>query len=416
MDTNIFRKESLEQLSNPDQLDVVLKITKPASWVSLIALGLIILIALIWGIFGSIPYKVEGTGIILNSKGILTVVASGDGQVTEINVKEGDIIDAGQVIGKVSNAQLLQQYNNARENYREQKENADLSRNTDSEGYRIDLMNIQSQIKTTQFNLNILRQQLKNQEKIVEEQERLLAQDLITQQSLLNSKNTYSEIQKDIITAEGTLKQLRGNEITARNNLSKSKVLTDADLLESEGQLKLLETELNISENIVSPYKGKVVEVLSNEGAGVENGSVVLTLEALDGEKEAIVFVPTTMGKKLEPGMDVDISPSTVEEEEYGFIRGKVLSVSEYPATTAQMMEILGNESLVNELSEGGAPFVVSVELIRDENTYSGYKWSTQEGPQTKIGIGTVCSGSVVTREVAPISLIIPLFKKLAGF
>lgn len=415
METDLYRKQSLEQLSNPESLDELLTVTNPISWISLAAIGLVIVSALVWGIFGSIPYKVEGSGIIINSDGVLSVVSTGEGQISEISVKVGDLVEVGQVIATVSNPQLMQQFENSKQALQEQRLNTQLAKSTEAEGYRINLTNIQNQIKTTEYSLNISREQHKLQESIVDEQKKLLDQELVAYQDWLSAKNTLNEIKKEIISAEGQLKQLRGNEITARNNLNTALAGSDSDLLRAESDFKLIEAQLKSSGNIVSPYKGKVVEITSMEGSMVNTGTSVLTLEAVDGKKEAIIFVPTVSGKKLTPGMKVDISPSTVEQEQYGFMYGQVLNVSEYPASNSMMMELLDNESLVNALSEGGAPFLVRVELIKDSLTYSGYKWSTPKGPQVRIGIGTVCTGSIVTEEIAPISLVIPLIKKYTG-
>lgn len=415
METDLYRKQSLEQLSNPEALDDLLTVTNPVSWISLSAIGIVILSALVWGIFGTIPYKVEGSGIIINSEGVLSVVSTGEGQISGINVKVGDVVEVGQVIATVSNPQLIQQFENAKQTLDEQRLNTQLAKSTEAEGYRISLASIQNQIKTTEYSLNVLREQLKLQERNVEEQKKLLDQELVAYQDWLNAQNSYNEIRKEIITSEGQLKQLKGEEITARNNLNIALAGSDSDLLRAESDFKLIEVQLKSSGNIVSPYKGKVVEITSMEGSMVNAGTSVVTLEAVDGEKEAVIFVPTVSGKKLSPGMEVDLSPSTVEEEQYGFMRGKVISVSEYPASNSLMMELLDNESLVNALSEGGAPFLVRVELIKDSLTYSGFKWSTKSGPNVKIGIGTVCTGSIVTQEIAPISLVIPLIKKYTG-
>ena len=48
---------------------------------------------------------------------------------------------------------------------------------------------------------------------------------------------------------------------------------------------------------------------------------------------DAIVFVPAGEGKKIDGNDQVEVSPTTVKREEHGFIRGRVVAVSELPAT-----------------------------------------------------------------------------------
>ena len=42
----LFRKAALEKLSSPERLDVMMKVTSPAAWLALAALGAILLVAI----------------------------------------------------------------------------------------------------------------------------------------------------------------------------------------------------------------------------------------------------------------------------------------------------------------------------------------------------------------------------------
>lgn len=67
--SEIYRKVALERLSSPEELDSLMQVTTPKGWLALLSLGLLILVALLWGIFGRIPTKVFGQGIILERRG-----------------------------------------------------------------------------------------------------------------------------------------------------------------------------------------------------------------------------------------------------------------------------------------------------------------------------------------------------------
>ena len=51
-----------------------------------------------------------------------------------------------------------------------------------------------------------------------------------------------------------------------------------------------------------------------------------LTGKAVKG-LEAIVYIPSVHGKKIRPGMEVQIAPSTVKKEEFGYLLGTVTYV-----------------------------------------------------------------------------------------
>jgi hypothetical protein len=64
--TSIFRQESLERLSSPEQLDQLMQIVNSRSWLSLAALGSLVGLAVVWSIFGRIPIMVAGKGVLVH--------------------------------------------------------------------------------------------------------------------------------------------------------------------------------------------------------------------------------------------------------------------------------------------------------------------------------------------------------------
>ena len=73
MKNSIFREVSLERLSSPEQLDQMMSVTSPRAWFALIGISAILLTAILWGIFGSIPYKTNGEGILIKSEGVYNI-------------------------------------------------------------------------------------------------------------------------------------------------------------------------------------------------------------------------------------------------------------------------------------------------------------------------------------------------------
>ncbi len=91
---------------------------------------------------------------------------------------------------------------------------------------------------------------------------------------------------------------------------------------------------------------------------------------------------------------------------------GRVTSVSEFPLTAQSMFLTLGNEALVSELASGGTAMLeVKADLIPETSTFSGYRWSTSDGPPQRMDSGTLVTASITVKEQKPISLIIPQLK-----
>lgn len=99
-DEQIFRQAALDRLSSPDQLDTMIQITSPRSW---LALGVILSIfagLIIWAIFGNLTRSVDGLGFLLPAAAAAenSIVAPADGQVLRYHVQVGDQVNRDQVL------------------------------------------------------------------------------------------------------------------------------------------------------------------------------------------------------------------------------------------------------------------------------------------------------------------------------
>ena len=180
-----------------------------------------------------------------------------------------------------------------------------------------------------------------------------------------------------------------------------------------ENKIIQLREKLDYKSQIVSQIDGRVLEMNIKKGSIIQPGEPLITLEqtGVMVKMEAVIYVPADQGGRIQPGMEAQIYPTIVNKEEYGFILGRVISVSEYPATTQSMMQTLGNENLVSMLAGQGAAIMVRIDLIPDGNTESGYKWSSPMGPPMSINSGTLIQSAVITNREKPISRVIPILK-----
>jgi hypothetical protein len=113
--------------------------------------------------------------------------------------------------------------------------------------------------------------------------------------------------------------------------------------------------------------------------------------------------------------MEAQVSPTTVRREEYGFLRGKVVSVADYPATPAAMMRNFQNETLVKALLGEGPITELLVNLQPDPKSASGFLWSSPLGPPVTLTSGTLCGAQIVTRQEKPVNLVIPYVRQKLG-
>jgi multidrug efflux pump subunit AcrA (membrane-fusion protein) len=270
----IFRQSALEKLSSPEQLDTLMKVTTPVGWVALAAVGVMLLIAAIWGFVGKLPVRIAGQGILISPGGVQTLSAPLSGQMDDIYVEPGDSIKAGQVVARI----------------------------------RVD-----------------------------------------------------------------------GQPAGAK---------------------------------VISAYSGQVIEIQAGVESLVERGDAILSLEVHEelgvNDLQAILYLAPADGKRIRPGMSVQLAPSTVKPEEYGYLLGRVISVGEFPATQQGMLQVLNNLELVKLLSTGGAPIEVRVDLVISPDQASGYAWTSPSGPPIELDSGTLTQAWITLSEISPINLLLP--------
>lgn len=102
--SGIFREQALKKQASPEQLDELIQITSPTGWLALTALGGLVVVAILWGILGSMPTTATGMGVFIRGNAINSAVAPIAGEVREINVAVGEMVTKGQRVGRVGSA------------------------------------------------------------------------------------------------------------------------------------------------------------------------------------------------------------------------------------------------------------------------------------------------------------------------
>jgi len=412
---SLFRKRALESASSPEKLDELITVTGPRLWFALVALLLLILAVLSWSIWGRIPTTVEGQGLLLKSQGLFKIVARGEAQVQEMRVRPGNTVTEDQIVAVLGQKGLEKERDRLRRHLQELE--AQHRRLTEFETKGSDLeLDIKAQ---TAENLRRKISDLEKKESWLKEklatQESLLARGVITMQVVVNTRQELAGVQQEIDAANTELVQLDLEKTKVKNAAQQAVFNSQIKISETRRRLDKLESDLAARSVIKSPKSGRVLEVFVEDGSVVSAGGPVLSMELGGMALAALVYIPPEDGKNVKPGMAVKIAPSTVKKEEYGYVLGRVKSVSGFPATAEGMMKVLQNRQLVDRLSGKGAPIAVRVSLDEDETTPSGFRWSSSSGPDDKIHAGTLCEALVITREQRPISLVVPAVKRMTG-
>ena len=254
-------------------------------------------------------------------------------------------------------------------------------------------------------------EELANQEKSLRAQE-----EELTRQIRGSLARDFEDFTRTEVSAQTKTYQFQRDKVRADLLKIDAMKYTDkaldrvVELLDLESQLTQQELQQLRYGLVRTRYSGRVVEVRYEVGEILPAGSNLVGLEDQGGGLRVSAFLNAKQAKNVQAGMPVQISPSTVKREEFGFLRGTVESVASYPASPERMELILRNKMLVENINKDGSMLEAVIRL--DTKPNGRFYWAFGDGPGQDPTAGTVCQVSVQTGESAPITKILPFLKR----
>lgn len=267
---SVFREGALAKMAGLDDLDKLMRVTSPGAWLSLLALVLILVVLLIWGVVGSLTRTATGQGILIREGGIIMVESPIAGRIEHLDLTEGAHITKG----------------------------AELAR---------------------------------------------------------------------IVSVDGKVQTLRAE------------------------------------------HDGTVLEVTARQGMEVAPQTALARLEP-NTPLVALVYVPASETKSIRGGMEAHLLPVPLRPEEFGYLRGSVLSVARYPTSSQRVRLVLQNETLANQMTAAGPVVEVQVALLRDSD--GNLLWTGAKRPPFLESGGALCSAQIQIEKNSPLQMALPTPKR----
>lgn len=475
-ENKLFRQESLERLSSPERLDQLMRVVNPKSWIPLATLGVLGVSALTWSIFGRIPVTVQGAGVLVYPSSVVPVQTNSSGQLIDLKVKNGDLVEKGDVIARIDRSDLQEELELALTKLAQLEQQNSEANVVQNQRQNQDLQAILEQRQTLEQRLEILedltptlkekglsaiqrqRQNLQDRQQTLEAlrptykqrfatRQMLFQRGAISEDTLLEARQQYSDNISNIDEIEAQLKELDVKEADALqqylSNLNEVKNIQaqiqeldskkanlaqqdwensttrDKEIQEVDREIAQIQQKIASESQVVSQHSGKILELTVNQGQVIEAGTRLASIDTdnQDGRLVSMTYFPVKDGKKVQPGMEVQITPQTIKRERFGGIVGTVTKVSPFPITTEAAASVVGNPQIIAGLVTETEPVVIQIaaKLASDPKTFSGYKWSSSSGPQLKISSGTTTSARVKVEERSPISFVFPILRSISG-
>ena len=181
----------------------------------------------------------------------------------------------------------------------------------------------------------------------------------------------------------------------------------DRDAMGRAYQYDAKRYQQNVAEDVYSDYDGIVDEVMVDVGSMISAGTPICSVRMTQNREDltGLLYIPLDKGKRVEPGMTIQLAPNGADISQTGSLIGVVRSVSQYPMTINGIQQHLGNPQLAQWIlqSQNSSVMEVIFDLVKDADDKSGYLWTSKVGKHKPITPGSFCTGSIIIERKPPI-------------
>ncbi len=319
-------------------------VTPPAMATTLLValLSLIMLGAAAY--FVEVPQRTRAIGVLMPAGGLLKVVATDTGRITELAVTEGTTVTEGQLLlritsdlnapdqSAVSESQLqsleaeLELVDRAHARQQEMKSSG-------AAALEIQLALTQSRLARAGAELGLQARHVRLLEQRYERMGVLVAQgslaaDKLAQErsGILRAKADSAGLEGDMLRIRQELKQQEAqrNEILAATELDR----LHHDMARERLLRQIGKTQIEAGRVVLAPVTGVVARLSARRGSASRPGQTLMTLYKEDSRLEAWLYLPSDKAGQLRAGQAVQLRLDAYPHEMFGTISAVVYQVS----------------------------------------------------------------------------------------
>jgi HlyD family secretion protein len=415
MTTALFRKEALEGLAGPEQLDEMVRVTSPLGWVALMTALVIVGGCLGWSVFGKYRTTVSGQGLLVPAGGAFVSVYAPKAGWLDSYRQRGDAVKKGELLAQLSAPE-------------------DAARLADVEG-RVNQLTAQRTALADQLNDHIDKETIAAQRKrealqetidlgearvrelnlLLEQREHLYSKGLTPSERVIEARERLFAARESISRARTDLLSLDASLLSLRRQSDQELAALNRQLRDAEGQSSQMRLSEKLATTIVARADGIITTNEVGDHALVNAGQKLMVIEQGGPRLDALLYVPADSGKEVKLGMEVRLSPSVAKKEEYGTLVGTVVQVDESPENEAALAQRLGNPDLARLFTRVGPPLQLIVRINPGDHGPDSYAWTSKRGEQVTLASTTLVEGQVTVKSGNPIGLFIPALRRFVG-
>lgn len=404
-----------ERFNSPEQFDQSIRLIPSAMRLMATSATVIILGALAWGVFGSVPTNAIGRGVLLSNKGgNLGVSAVSPGLVLKVFVEPGDHVVAGAKIASIEQRLLNAQIEHAMAAVQRLEANLAKLKTINAIQIRQSEETAKQQLSATDVQVAANEVRRDRLRQLVANYESLRARGMMAQAEVLAKQDQYDETALELANAAARKAEIGANLQKKRDDLADVERLAQLEIDRKQAEVEELRVQMTVGSTVRAPTDGVIQEVRVGRGDVVAAGATLVTIRRGGPEHlEMLVVLGGPKRKRVTVGMSARIVPDGTKREEYGSMRGRVMTVSEGEVSNEHIEQILQNAQLTRRLIGDGSALLARVEVYPTDTNPSGFSWWSGTGPPYRITPGSVADVDIIVDQVRPISLAIPALRKL---
>lgn len=370
----------------PQSENVVLNsVVRPGLWLSVLA----VVVFICWAAWAEIDEVTRGEGRVVPYSRLQKIQSLEGGIIDEILVKEGQLVEAGQILAKLDNTRFYSSYMEGRGQSVALK--AAIAR-LSAEVSGLDEILFPDDVDSTspeaeaEQSLFYARRDKKNQAIDALENEINISKRQMDLIEPLVKKNAVSEI--EYLRLKKELASLQGRVIEISNAYLQDSY---AELASKKSELNALESILIQREDqfqrteLVSPVRGMVNDIIvTTQGGVVQPGEAIMEVLPIDDQLLIEAKVKPKDVAFLVPGMPSRVKVTAYDYTIYGDLKGSLIQIS---ADTIEEDTVRGKEYYYqilvrteeNHLNKNGKTFpikpgmIAEVDVIGERRTVLSY-------------------------------------------
>lgn len=343
---DLFRMEALNA-QKPDLYSGAIVGTSLPIW-SLVGVSLFFAIALIvFACVGTYAKKERVTGLLAPVGGASNVTAPLPAYIQHIKVREGELVQAGQVLIELNNEKTTLQNGtpinagvSTQQQYQQRKDSLTTDANQRRQSSELRRQTINQRNALLASEMRQIDQEINLQSTKTKLAADNLQRNIELERDHLISANVLQQIQENLIDQESRLATLKRNKLTL--DREQQMLMGELHQLEQEASStqatmereittlnqESLQTAVQTQNAIIAPVAGIVSALPIHEGQYIDAGGLLATVQPKDALLQGELYIPSRAIGQTKMGQSVLLRYNAYPYQKFGLYSGQITQIS----------------------------------------------------------------------------------------